>query len=87
MREDASLQLKLLKLISRPDWPRKVTYIFFNLALVCTVYSIHYMSNCQYIYNFHFITILGKAPDEDDIRIAKTTPGNDDQGATVQEEP
>ena len=45
------------------------------------------MSNCQYIYNFHFITILGKAPDEDDIRIAKTTPGNDDQGATVQEEP
>ena len=41
----------------------------------------------EYIYNFHFITILGKAPDEDDIRIAKTTPENDDQGATVQEEP
>ena len=39
------------------------------------------MSKWQYIYNFHFITILGKAPDEDDIRIAKTTPGNDDQGA------
>lgn len=37
---------------------------------------------------FNFITILGKAPDEDDIRIAKTTtPANDDQGTTTQEEP
>ena len=53
---------------------------------MCILYTCLIVNIC--IWNiFIFITILGKAPDEDDIRIAKTTPANDDQGATVQEEP